>query len=224
VARDEDDADSHAPVFFVSYAQFTTQHLEVQEPNQYVMEFFDELSGNVSQLLGRRTGEYPGFLDRTLVGGQRWTRDLFQAAATCQVFVPLVSPGLLRSKWCGLEWDAFSRRKIVRRKGTAPVSESSILPVAWIHTETDELPSVVSDIQIFSPVGLPDPAFARQYLEDGLFGLRQLGQNVVYRAVVWRLAQRIVQIYRTHRVLPLDPVPTGTDGLTNVFANQQEVA
>ncbi|MEH1127669.1 TIR-like protein FxsC [Micromonospora sp. CPCC 206061] len=224
MAPDEDDADSHAPVFFVSYAQFTTQHLEVQEPNQYVMEFFDELSGNVSQLLGRRTGEYPGFLDRTLVGGQRWTRELFLAAATCQVFVPLVSPGLLRSEWCAMEWDVFSRRKIVRRKGAGPVSESGILPVAWIHTEPDELPSVVSDIQIFSPVGLPDQAFARQYLEDGLFGLRQLGQNVVYRAVVWRLAQRIVQIYRTHRVVPLAPVPTGTDGLTNVFANQQEVA
>ncbi|MCW6004259.1 toll/interleukin-1 receptor domain-containing protein [Micromonospora sp. CPCC 205371] len=224
MTRDEDAADSHAPVFFVSYAQFTTPHLEVQEPNQYVMEFFDELSGNVSQLLGRRTGEYPGFLDRTLVGGQRWTRELFLAAATCQVFVPLVSPGLLRSEWCAMEWDVFARRTVVRRKGTGPVSESCILPVVWIHTELDELPPVIRGIQLFSPVGLPDPAYARQYLEDGLFGLRQLGQNPVYRAVVWRLAQRIVQIYRTHRAVPLDPVPTNTDGLTNVFANQQEVA
>ncbi|WP_173079480.1 TIR-like protein FxsC [Phytohabitans rumicis] len=213
---------SHAPVFFLSYAQAATRSLKQnRERNLRVMEFFDELSEHVSGLLGLRAGEDPGFMDRTMTGGQRWTRELLHAAGTCQVFVPLVSPGLVRSPWCAMEWDAFSRREIVRRDDGGPAWESGILPVSWIQTEYDVLPAVVREIQHFAPIRLPNPDYAADYQQEGLYGLLALKSDA-YSAVVWRLAQRIVEVYRTHRVTHL--VPSGTDSLRNVFTEKEEVA
>jgi len=214
-------ADSDAPVFFVSYAHFPENHGQAGPHGRYIMEFFDAVSDNVSQLLGLRTGDYPGFLDRTaLTGGQRWTRELFLAGSTCEVFVPLVSPGLVNSEWCGMEWDMVARRTVVRRQGGEPVSATGMLPVVWIRTEFDELPPAVGAVQFFTPAGLP-PGHLAMYQNEGLFGMRQLGENAAYNAVVWRLAQDIVKVRRTYRVLPLDPVPENTGCLDNAFAKEE---
>lgn len=224
VTTSEHEVDSRGPVFFLSYRHSRFQHTTgIREPNRFVMEFFDDLSDNVSELLGRLSGEDAGFMDRLLEGGQRWTPELFQAASTCQIFVPLISPGLLRSEWCGMEWDLFSRRKVFRRGGDGPTTETCILPVVWIPTDHSTLPTVMRGIQRFAPVGLPNINVATMYVRDGLFGLRQMGEDAAYRAVVWRLAQRIADLTRTHRVGPLEPFPTSTDDLRDVFQERTEV-
>jgi hypothetical protein len=179
------------------------------------MRLFDELSDHVSELVGRPTGADPGFMDRALDGGERWTRELLTAAGTCQVFIPLISKPYVDSEWCGTEWDAFSRRRIVRRADGSTDHETGIVPVTWAPTDAESLPAVVRDIQRFSPGGMPDPDIAAQYQHEGVYGLLTMGLEAAYRAVVWRLAQRVVAIHRSHWVERR--VPNGTHQLRNVF-------
>jgi hypothetical protein len=51
-----------------------------------------------------------------------------------------------------------------------------------------------------------------------VYGLLALGHEAAYRAVVWRLAQRVVQLHRSHWVAPL--IPTSTQELRNVFKEE----
>jgi hypothetical protein len=216
------EVDSRAPVFFLSYGRSAWPRVgRVRELNRYVMELFDELSVHVGELLGREPGADPGFMDRTLPGGERSTEELLHAAATCQVFVPLISSSLVRSEWCAMEWDVFSRRRVVRRDQRRDL-DTAILPVVWTPIPVAELPAVIRNVQLFSPTRLPDPDYAAQYFEEGLYGLRTMGLDEAYRAVVWRLARRVVEIHYTHLVHPLDPVPTGTEGLRKDFAKMEE--
>jgi TIR domain len=227
VATGEPEVDSIAPVFFLSYAQAGwPQAGTVRDLNSHVLDLFDTLSADIGELLGRQPGAdpgflWPGFMDRALGGGERWTEELLQAVSTSQVFVPLISPSQLGSRWCAMEWDAFSRRKVVRHDGRTD-QESAIVPVLWTPIASDP-PAVVSKVQMFSPTQLP-PDYAAQYLRDGLYGLRMMGFTDVYRAVVWRLARRVVDIHRTHLVVPPDPVPTSTEGLRTSFGSMGEGA
>ncbi len=216
--------DQRAPLFFLSYGHVeisTRSPAPTPDPNRYALRLFHDLSMHVSLLVGRAAGADPGFMDRSLAGGERWTPELLRAAGTCQVFVPLISSALLNSQWCAMEWDAFSRRKIVRRDGR-PDHESGIVPVVWSPTESDSLPAVVRDVQRFSPVGLPDP-IAAEYHRDGLYGLLAMSlpqYDQYYAAVVWRLAQRVVAVYRSHWVEEGIPVDPGE--LRNVFVEEKE--
>ncbi|GIF69913.1 hypothetical protein Ais01nite_79480 [Asanoa ishikariensis] len=216
------DVDPSAPLFFLSYSRASTRTV-ARDPDRRVMELFSDLSENVSELVGGLPGEDPGFVDHATVGGTRWSAELFRAASTCQVFVPLISARLLSSTWCGMEWDLFARRRVVRISD-GEVSDAGILPVLW--TPTDDYasaPPVVKDIQLFTPVGLPDPQMAATYRREGLLGLRMVGADSVYNAIVWRLAQAIVEIARRHHVERLDPIPTSTDHLRNIFLAGREV-
>ncbi|MFC0532768.1 TIR-like protein FxsC [Phytohabitans kaempferiae] len=204
-------------MFFLSYAHGNQQFLESgYEADRYVLELYKELSGNVAELVGRLPGWSPGFMDRSMDGSQRWTPELLRAAATCQVFVPLISPSLLTSRWCAMEWDLFSRRRIDSGDGR---TETAILPVAWAPTDFASLPRVVREVQFFSPLPLPDLDYAAQYQQEGVVGLHKLSLHTTYRAVVWRLAQRIVAISRAHRVEPLDDLPEPAE-LRDVFREE----
>jgi hypothetical protein len=210
--------DPQAPLFFLSYARvMPPKHSQVgpHEGNRHAMRLFEELSDHVSELVGRSTGADPGFMDRALDGGERWTRELLTAAGTCQVFIPLISKSYVDSDWCGTEWDTFSRRRIVRRADGSTDHETGIVPVTWAPTDAESLPAVVRDIQRFSPGGMPDPDIAAQYQHEGVYGLLTMGLEAAYRAVVWRLAQRVVAIHRSHWVERR--VPNGTHQLRNVF-------
>src|SRR5262249_44305869 len=130
--------DPRAPLFFLSYAHVTPpRHSQVgpHEGNRHAMRLFDELSDHVSGLVGRPTGANPGFIDRAVDGGERWTWELLTAAGTCQVFIPLISKPYVDSEWCGTEWDAFSRRRIVRRADGSTDHETGIVPVTWAPTD-----------------------------------------------------------------------------------------
>lgn len=214
--------DRDAPLFFLSYAH-AAEHRKTptapRDANAKVRQLFRDLSDHVSELVGRPAGSDPGFMDSTMGGGQRWTPELLDAAGRCQVFVPLISRSLLGSAWCGMEWDAFSRRRIVKRDGVSPDNETGIVPVTWSPTGADPPPTVVRDIQRFYPANLPDADIAAQYQQEGLYGLLVMRMEAAYQAVVWRLALHIVGLHNRQRVEPL--VASGPHELRNVFDDKE---
>ncbi|MFC0006264.1 TIR-like protein FxsC [Micromonospora siamensis] len=211
-------AATRAPLFFLSYSRppFRRSTPGATDP---VLRFFEDLSVHVSELVGPETGVDAGFMDSAMTGGERWTPELLRAAGTCQVFVPLLSSALIGSAWCGMEWDAFSRRRLVPQGGGGPGHATAIVPVTWSPTDDARLPRVVRDIQRFSPTPMPDPDIVRQYEREGVYGLLTMRMENAYQAVAWRLAQRIVEIHRSFRVEPR--VPAGFGELRNLFAGEE---
>jgi hypothetical protein len=59
---------------------------------------------------------------------------------------------------------------------------------------------------------------ASLYEREGIYGLRSLNMDSAYRAVVWRLAQRIAGLYRSHFVTPMTFADIGQ--LRNVFTEE----
>jgi hypothetical protein len=173
-----------------------------------VVRFFDDLSRHVDELVGSPPGVDPGFMDPSMESGTRWPSKVLMAAGTCHVFVPLISPGYVESPWCAKEWDAFARRKVVRRLSDRSGSRTAILPVTWSRIQQDQLPSVVRELQFFLPQQLTDPDIAQRYLDKGVYGLLALHDEAAYRAVAWRLARSIVDAYHAYHIepkIPTDP-------------------
>ncbi|MBM2616225.1 toll/interleukin-1 receptor domain-containing protein [Actinoplanes sp. LDG1-06] len=204
--------DPAAPVFFLSYWRPDPPRQGAgppREPNRFVMQFFDELSENVNNLIGSIPGRDPGYLDVARGGGELWERQLLHAAGTCQVLICLLStPYLTGSEWCAREWDLFSRRRVVPRHDHAPPFETAVVPVLWTPLSTP-LPPVVSDVNIFVPTRLRED-FRADYQTDGLLGLLRTGQQTVYEAIVWRIAQRVEWLRQNYRVEPLH-LPSSDD-------------
>ena len=118
----------HTPVFFLSCAAPAAggarQHLE--------RRFFNDLSEDVAALVGRAVGSDPGFMDIAVRPGRELRSELLQAIGTSQVFVALLSPRYMASSWCGMEWGAFSRRRVVKPFSDAPApGTTGIIPVLW---------------------------------------------------------------------------------------------
>jgi hypothetical protein len=210
------------PLFFLSYARAASSpHANgpQPDPNDQVVRFFGDLSVNVAELVYRRPGADPGFMDRSMRGGGRWTDELLRAVGGCQVFVPLLSAAYLSSEWCGMEWHAFSQRKVTKLEESAPSLQTCIIPVAWVSVPETDVPPCVSAVQQFLPDDLPDPDTGRRYKTDGVFGLLRMHQEAPYQAVVWRLAVRIRDIYNSHSV---EPRTFGRAELRNIFQEQDD--
>jgi hypothetical protein len=189
------------PMFFVSYARAGRGGTD-----KHVREFFDELSEMLAELVALRVGMDPGFMDRALPGGARWSADLRRALGTCQVFVALMSPRYLASEWCGREWDAFARRQVLRRQHGTPVPAAAILPVVWLRwPDETQVPEAIRRIQRFRPE-LPDEKMAGDYERFGLLDLK-ITRNDAYHVVVWRLAQSIADTLHRYEVVPAVPEP-----------------
>jgi hypothetical protein len=191
-----------APLFFLSYAHSAWHRSQgaQPDPNQRIAEFFDDLSENVAQLVARPPGADPGFMDRAMVGGTRWTPELLEAVGTCQVFVALLSHPYVSSQWCSREWYAFSQRTVTSPAGDGSGHQTGIIPVIWTPVPEARLPKVVREVQRFSPRGLPDADIPARYESDGVFGLKNIGLDTFYQSVVWRLAQRIAEFHFGHVV------------------------
>jgi hypothetical protein len=217
----EFDLNPRAPIFFVSYAHAALRKpiAGARERNGAVLRFFDDLSTHVSELVGSPTGADPGFLDRSMDGGKKWSPEVLQAAGTCQVFIPLISDPYLRSQWCAFEWHAFSRRRVVNRDRGSPDNETAMLPVTWSTTHIP-VPRVVSSVQRFAPNNLEDLNINTRYQQEGIYGLLALHDDLAYQTVVWRLAQRVANLYHSHRVDP--HVPSGPTELRDVFKEEEE--
>ncbi len=210
------DADRGVP-FFLSYAHAADAlHPSgpAHEPNKLVHQFFADLTETVAQLIPLEVGAAPGFMDRSMGGGERWTAELLRAVGTCQVFVALLSPSYPRSAWCGMEWQAFSQRRVEKPEGGDPVTQACIIPVIWVPVPVETLPKVIRDVQLFSPEGKPNSDVALNYRREGVFGLLWMQWNDSYQEVVWRLARKIAAIYYDHAV---EHCEFELDQLRNIF-------
>ena len=216
--------DPAAPLFFVSHATaYGDSKVRTDaDPNTPFGRFYKDLSEDVGQLATRRAGADPGFFDRGMNAGVDWEREILAAVGTCQVLVALVSEPYTKSKWCGWEWDAFSRRRTWRRSDRVPMSSPMcILPVIWAPSPFT--PKVISIPQLFVPSPLLDEERGQigpRYKREGVYGLYRIDPNGAYRATVWRLAQEIQRLLSTYWVEP--DVPADSNALTNVFAEEQQ--
>lgn len=193
----------HGTPFFLSYAHAEdgpSSAGEAHHSDQLAERFYFDLRENVGQLISRRTGADLGFMDTRIQGGMRWTDELLHAAGTCQMLIALLSAPYLSSKWCGMEWCAFSRRSVQRPPGTKSFRrEGWIIPVRWAPVPFP-LPAPVSEDMIFSPASKPDPDLPAQYRADGVFGLLRMGQEDSYQIIAWQLAKRISSVYHNQRL------------------------
>ncbi|GAA2585112.1 TIR-like protein FxsC [Actinomadura fulvescens] len=193
------------PVFFLSYARTAG--------SRRVVDFFNDLSTNIADLVDPEVGAEPGFMDKSIPGGGRWTDELLHAVGSCHVFVALLSMPFLNSTWCGMEWYAFARRRVVDKEGGSP-RRTAILPVIWAPWPGHvRIPAAVSEVQRFSPEGLPDAEITTLYRDEGLLGLQRIRPDA-YESVVWRLARRVADIAYTH---PVEPRVLRREHLRDIF-------
>jgi FxsC-like protein len=125
------------PYFFFSYAH--------GDDDDYFNKFYKDLSKEVAAVTARDKADV-GFRDVSRIGlGQPWRSELVQALRTCECFVPLLSPRLLASSYCGKEWQLFQGRL---RDSQPPAAghPSRLLPVVWRPLGGD-LPEVIRDHQ-----------------------------------------------------------------------------
>jgi len=182
------------------------------------MRFFNDLSDNVAELVSRSVGADPGYMDRSMGGGNYWTTELLQAVGTCKVFVALLSVPYFQSEWCSMEWFAFTQRRVIRYSGAGSEHQTAIVPVVWAAPlPHDHVPAAVDRVQRFLPSSLPDVDIAGQYEAEGIVGLLQMKMDLYY-VVVWKLAQRIAEIYHNFRV---EPRVLRAQQLRDIFREQE---
>jgi hypothetical protein len=197
-------ADRGTP-FFLSYAHAdgnTSNPGVARLSDQMAEQFYYDLTQDVAQLISLPTGSDIGFMDVAgLRGGMDWTPELMLALGTCQVLVALVSAPYLSSRWCGMEWDAFSRRRIDQLPGAKPSpNQRCIIPVWWAPVR-GALPSPIRQDMIFSPPrSRPLPDLPELYRRHGIFGLVRQGERDCYSAIVWHLARLIEDLYSCQHV------------------------
>lgn len=185
--------------FFLSYAHAGSRSSspgDAHYSDQMAERFYFDLRENVGQLITLTTGEDFGFMDTRIQAGMQWADVLLHAAGTCQVLIALLSAPYLKSKWCGMEWCAFSRRSAVRPPGAMESWQRQewVIPVRWVPLPFP-LPPAVSKTEIFSPDDKPDPGLPARYEADGVFGLLRTGQEDSYQIIAWQLAKLISRIY-----------------------------
>lgn len=215
--------DPVAPVFFMSHANvydLKDGGEGADEPNTLFSTFFSDLSQDLNQLVARRTGADPGFIDRDkLRAGSPWEPDILQAIGTCQVLIALVSASFSKSKWCGKEWDAFTRRRTWSRKdGALMPNPKCAVPVLWTVGQQEDYPQIVMKHHQFRPRPTLKLPLDKLYLAEGVYGLHQIEQEA-YRATVWRLAQEIEHRVSEYWVEP--SIPADSNSLTDVFAEEE---
>jgi hypothetical protein len=191
--------DPRAPLFFLSYAhssQGPTEH------ERQVVKFFNDLSEIVSQLVDRVPGQEMGFIDRSIRDGSRWTDDVLDALGSCRVCVALLSRPYATSSWCGMEWHAFSQRKVTARPGSDAVgNQTPIFPVLWAPVPEQDSPPAIQKVQRFAPSGFRALDLERKYNELGVLGVMETsGRRNTYKCIVWSLAQSIANFANNHDV------------------------
>jgi transcriptional regulator with XRE-family HTH domain len=197
-----------APIFYLGYAHARRPDAAGPGPSSaLVQQLRDDVAEHVGELLALPYGQTVGFLDLRPRAGESWNEQIRHAIGTCHVYVPLISPRYLASPWSRYEWDAFAARAV---KSTT-VAQSAIIPVSWTAVDRTTLPPAIRRIQSFTPNPAP-PGVVDAYLSDGLYGIMQMRLDREYEVIVWRLAQRIVDIaahYDVEQSIPDDTADLG---------------
>src|SRR4029453_17188697 len=111
--------------------------------------------------------------------------DCLRAAATCQVFIPLLAPTYPNSPACAMEWDRFAGRATFRRADHQPTNRAAILPVIW--QPASALPSSIAQVAPFVRENVPDQSYVVRYHPGGLAAL-QPADPPAYELIVYKLA------------------------------------
>ncbi|MFF3653793.1 TIR-like protein FxsC [Streptomyces olivochromogenes] len=195
---------TQVPYFYLSYARRRIPG-ELPSPEH---RFFVDLTRTIWEVTDF-AGPDLGFFDDRLPTGARWEEEMKLALASARVFIPLYSPQYFKSAWCGMEWDAFSRRRRLARR-TADQGGTAIVPIQWTGIGTGKLvlPPVVREVQ------RPASEFHSRYLQAGLVDLVGSGSDE-YRRVVLAIAKTVVDVAETTRLTPCDI--SLFDDLHNVF-------
>ena len=189
-----------APYFFLSYVRSPMGDPSgtlSADDDKTVLKFYQDLCRHIRHLTDLDPNVSPGFLDRQMAVGTRWSPALKNALATCQTFVPLYEPRYFRSTYCGYEWACFEARQALgRRPGS--VAYNAIIPVLMVERRRlpDQLPPPASDLQY------TDRALPPTYHDLGIWGLLQSGRAGDYRRTTLAIARHIVEVADTTRVAP----------------------
>ncbi len=92
-------------LFFFSYARANAN-------DNYLNQFFEDLSQRIRDQLGLDANEAVGFFDQPeikLCGD--WEAELNDSLQTCPVIVSMYSPAYFNSTYCGKEWEVFCRAR-----------------------------------------------------------------------------------------------------------------
>jgi hypothetical protein len=195
-----------ARYFYLSYAHsppLAGSRLDASTPDEWVREFFEDLSGAVYRRAAADGGLAPGFIDLQIPSGQEWKRTLVRALGEAEVFVPLYSPGYLSRSWPGREWACFAQR--IEATGiTDPLRRFA--PVLWVPLPGGAEPRGIRSALDLVPVGAPDGA-TRAYRENGLLAMRRLQPyRKWYHLITDELAVRIVRLAEDNYIGP-SPAP-----------------
>jgi hypothetical protein len=195
-----------ARYFYLSYAHsppLAGSRLGASTPDEWVREFFEDLSLAVSQRASAVHSLAPGFIDLKILPGQEWKETLVQALGEAEVFVPLYSPGYLSRSWPGREWACFMQR--IEATGIAdPLRRFA--PLLWVPLPVGAEPRGLQAALDLVPVSAPDGA-ASVYRENGLLAMRRLQPyRKWYHLITDELAARIVRLAEDDYIEP-SPTP-----------------
>jgi hypothetical protein len=182
------DMPPRSPLFFLSYARTEPARGDGSWSPEH--RFFTELSACVRELTHLR-GEDVGFVDLDIPFGAHWREYVHSAMARAKVFVPLYSPQYFTSYSSGSEWNMFRQRR--QGVGAGPDDRPpTVVPVLWTPTPRELLPSGALSVQ------LTDEDLVSGYVEQGLRGLLESGDEDRYHRAVRRIAHRIVAATRDY--------------------------
>jgi hypothetical protein len=195
-----------ARYFYLSYAHsppLAGSRLDASTPDEWVREFFQDLSQAVNRRASPERGLAAGFIDLHVPSGQEWKETLVRALGEAEVFVPLYSPGYLSRSWPGREWACFAQR--IEADGIAdPLRRFT--PVLWVPLPAGAEPRGMRAALDLVPVGAPDGA-SIAYRDNGLLAMRRLQPyRKWYYEITDELADRIVRLAEDDYIGP-SPAP-----------------
>ena len=195
-----------ARYFYLSYAHsppLAGSRLDASTPDEWVLEFFHDLSRAVNRRASTDRDLAPGFIDLQGPYGQEWKNTLVRTLGEAEVFVPLYSPAYLSRSWPGREWACFAQR--IEASGIAdPLRRFA--PVLWVPLQVGAEPRGLTAALDLVPGDAPDGA-ASAYRENGLLAMRRLQPyRKWYHLITDELAARIVRIAEDDYIGP-SPAP-----------------
>ncbi|GIJ06806.1 TIR-like protein FxsC [Micromonospora andamanensis] len=164
--------------FFLSYAR--------GDEDALVQKFYEDLSAEVRLIAGLSRDERVGFVDRTILLGERWPQRLVEALGSCRSFLALMTPRYFQSRVCGQEWQLFAERT-ARFESQRRVDTSLLKPLMWIPAQPGRIHPVAQPLQYTSD------SLGDLYQRLGVRQLMRLQRHSDdYRTFLFELASQIV--------------------------------
>jgi FxsC-like protein len=193
--------------FFLSYAR--------GDDDQFVEQFYHDLSGEVRNFAGLSPDEEVGFFDaHSIEWGAPWSTRLVEALSSCRSFLALCSPRYFLSEPCGKEWAFFADR--LRHHEQATTQQlSALIPVVWLPSR--RMHPLAQAVQYHTE------ELGDVYRRDGMRQLIRLQRNRdAYLHSISLLARRIVENAETSQ-MPPSRVKADFHQLHNAFGPEPAV-